>query len=106
VEASLLVVRGAGASVTVSGSLTLNGTYTQDLGTTTFEAGTVTVGDLFDIRRGDVLGQPQPGDALQVVQFGAGTGTFAHVRVNAPLYGVLYVFEPRDGVQPGVMLLF
>jgi hypothetical protein len=173
VEASSLVVGGAGASVTVSGSLTLSGTYTQDLGSTTFEAGAVTVGDLFDIRGGDVFGsgtingdvsnagsltafraftingnytqtasgqlsvqlriasdfdqllitgfamldgtltatlgmgyQPQPGDALQVVQFGAGAGTFAHVRVSAPLYGVLYVFEPRDGVQPGVTLLF
>lgn len=50
--------------------------------------------------------QPQPGDQLQMVQFAAGTGTFAHVGGNAPLFGILYVFSPRDGVQPGVTLLF
>jgi hypothetical protein len=50
--------------------------------------------------------QPQPGDELQVIQFGAGTGAFAHVQTGAPLFGVLYTYLPRDGVQPGVTLLF
>jgi hypothetical protein len=50
--------------------------------------------------------QPQPGDQLQIVQFGAGSGAFARVTGNAPLFGILYIYQPREGVQPGVTLLF
>jgi hypothetical protein len=50
--------------------------------------------------------QPEAGDEFQVLQFGAGTGTFAHVAGNAPLFGLEYIFQPRPGFQPGVKLLF
>jgi hypothetical protein len=50
--------------------------------------------------------QPQHGDQLQVVQFGAGTGTFSHIQVAAPLVGVIYIYLPDGGSQPGVTLLF
>ncbi len=49
---------------------------------------------------------PQEGDQLQVIEFGTGSGTFASVRSDVPLFGLLYVFQPRDGYQPGVTLLF
>jgi hypothetical protein len=50
--------------------------------------------------------QPQHGDQLQVVQFGAGTGAFAHIQTDGPLVGVLYIYQPDGGDQPGVTLLF
>jgi hypothetical protein len=50
--------------------------------------------------------RPQRGDQFQVIQFGAGTGTFAHLIVDAPRFGVFYVFQPNDVDTPGVTLLF
>src|SRR5262249_35385428 len=87
--AGLLSLRLRGASdfdhLVVTGFATLNGT----------------------LRATDAGGyQPQPGDQLQVVQFGAGGGTFARVQTDVPLFGALYVYQPRDGYQPGVTLLF
>jgi hypothetical protein len=168
-EATSVLVQG---NVTVTGALTVSGGYTLTAGTTILQAGTVTVGYLFDIQGGDVFGsgticgnvanagllsvgaltidgdysqaasgqlslrlrsasdfdqlvvtgnasldgtlivtlargyQPEAGDELQVIQFGAGTGTFAHVVGNAPLFGLEYIFQPRPGFQPGVTLLF
>jgi hypothetical protein len=167
-EATFVLVRGY---ATVTGALTVSGAYTLNGGMTNIEAGTVTVGDVFDIEGGDVFGsgtingdvnnagllivgaltidgnyrqtasgqlsvslrsagdfdqlvvtgnasldgtltitlthgyQPQEGDEFQVVQFGAGTGTFARIR-GASLFGVEYIFQPRTGFQPGVILLF
>jgi hypothetical protein len=102
----------------VLGTLTINGNYTQTA------AGTlsVTLRGAADFDRLVVSGlatldgtlnvyflngyQPQPGDEAQVVQFGAGSGTFARVGSRVPLFGVLYIYQPRDGYQPGVTLLF
>jgi hypothetical protein len=100
------------------GTLTVDGNYTQSasgvvsLGlrsATDFDqlviTGFATLGGTLSTHNANGY-QPQPGDELQVVQFGAGTGTFAEIQTSTPLFGVLYVYEPRDGFQPGVTLLF
>jgi hypothetical protein len=100
------------------GALTVNGDYTQTAagtlsvrlrGATDFDQLAVTGFATLDGTLSVYLVgayQPQPGDQAQVVQFGAGAGAFAHVALDAPLFGVLYIYQPRDGYQPGVTLLF
>jgi phage baseplate assembly protein gpV len=100
------------------GGLTVDGNYTQQAAgqlslrlrsATDFDQLVVTGFATLDGTLNAILAggyQPQQGDQLQVVQFGAGTGTFRRVQVDAPLFGVLYVYLPGHGVQPGVTLLF
>ena len=100
------------------GSLTINGDYTQTASgrlsvrlrsASDFDqlvvTGFATLDGTLDTSLANGY-QPQAGDQLQVIEFGAGTGAFSHLTGNAPLFGVLYVYSPRPDVQPGVTLLF
>jgi hypothetical protein len=106
------------AGMLSAGNLTVNGNYTQTAtgqlslrlrGADNFDQLIVTGFATLDGTLNLTLAsgyQPQPGDQLQIVQFGAGTGAFARVTGNAPLFGILYIYQPREGVQPGVTVLF
>ena len=107
-----------GGILSVLGALAVNGNYTQTAAGTL----TVTLRGATDFDQLVVSGiatldgalnvyylngyRPLPGSEVQVVQFGVGAGAFAQVGSQVPLFGVLYIYEPRDGYQPGVTLLF